>query len=189
VVVVVAPVVVVVGRVMMLLVTDVVHVTVPPPPFPEPLHWSMVTGSAEVWVDGVTVHFTRMVPPPPLPELLHWVIVALVVLPIGIHTTVGWVPPPWPDPLHWLTVAGPIGATPVMLLTRWTLHVTVDPPPLPEPSHWVTEVVNWFEGVVEVVHVRAAFAKPWHSLTVTVELVVPVARSRLFVTVTSQAVA
>jgi hypothetical protein len=91
--------------------------------------------------------------------------------------------------MHWLTVAGLVGATPVMLLTMCTLHVTVEPPPLPEPLHWVTEVVSWLDGVVEVVQVSAAWANPWHSLIVTVELVVPVARSRLLVTVTSQAVA
>jgi hypothetical protein len=135
------------------------------------------------------VHCTLTVPPPPLPELLHWVTVAFVVLPSGLHTTVGWVPPPWPDPMHWSTVAGRVGATPVMLLTMCTLQVTVEPPPLPEPLHWFTEVVSWLDGVVEVVHVSAACAKPWHSLIVTVELVVPVARSRLLVTVTSQAVA
>jgi hypothetical protein len=54
----------------------------------------MVTGSAEVCVEGPTVHCTRIVPPPPLPEVLHWVTVAFVVLPSGVHTTVGWVPPP-----------------------------------------------------------------------------------------------
>ena len=79
---------------------EVVQVTVAPPPLPEPLHWLTVTGSAAAWVDGVTVHRTRMVPPPPFPEVLHWVIVALVVLPSGTHTVVGAVPPPVPEPLH-----------------------------------------------------------------------------------------
>jgi len=116
-------------------VSDTVQVTVPPPPLPEPLHWLTVTGIADVWVDGSTVHFTRMVPPPPLPDPLHWVMVALVVVPIGSHTTVGWVPPPWPDSLHWLTVAGVVAAVPVMLLVMRTLQVTAPPPPLPEPLH------------------------------------------------------
>ena len=71
-----------------------------------------------------------------------------------------------------------------MLLTMPTLQVTVPPPPLPEPSHCVTEVVNAVFEVVLMVHVGGACAAPWHSLTVTVELLVPVARSRLLVTVT-----
>ena len=33
---------------------------VPPPPLPEPSHWSTVTGSAEVSSGWATVHFTRM---------------------------------------------------------------------------------------------------------------------------------
>ncbi len=115
--------------------SDTVHVTVAPPPLPDPLHWSTVTESAEVWVEGPTVHCTRMVPPPPLPEPLHWVIVAPVVLPIGSHRTVGWIPPPSPDALHWLMVAGAVVVAPVMLLTMLTLQVTVPPPPLPDPSH------------------------------------------------------
>ncbi|MDQ1356616.1 MAG: hypothetical protein QOG44_989 [Acidimicrobiaceae bacterium] len=86
--------------------------------------------------------------------------VAAVVLPIGLHDTVGCVPPPVPDPLHWLMVAGEAVASPVMLLTMRTLQVTVPPPPLPEPSHWVTEVVSLLNGVVEVVHVGGAFAAP-----------------------------
>jgi len=174
---------------MLLLVIETVHVTVLPPPFPEPLHWSTVTGSAADWVEGVTVHRTRMVPPPPLPELLHWMMVALVVLPLGLHKTVGWMPPPPPEPLHWLMVAGVVAATPVMLLTMETVHVTVLPPPLPDPLHWLTAVMSWFDVVVDVVQGSAAPAAPWHSLTISVELVSPVARSRLLVTVTVQATA
>ena len=128
-------------------------------------------------------------PPPPLPEPLHWSIVALVVLPFGRHKTVGSVPPPVPDPLHWLTVAGVGDAAPVMLLMTCTLQVTVPPPPLPEPSHCLTWVTSWVDGVVVVVHGRAALAAPWHSLTVTVELVIPVAWLRLLATVTSHATA
>jgi hypothetical protein len=173
----------------MLLVTETVQVTVAPPPLPEPLHWLTVTGSAEVSVEGSTVHCTRTVPPPPLPELLHWVTVALVVSPIGLHSSVGWVPPPAPDPMHWLTVTD-VGVTvPVMLLTMKTVQVTSPPPPPPEPLHWVTDVVSWLEDDVEVVHVGGAFAAPWHCCTVTVEFAAPVARLRLLVTVTSQATA
>ncbi len=110
---------------MMLLVTVTVQVTVPPPPLPEPLHWSTVTGSAEVSVDGPTVHRTRMVPPPPVPELLHWVMVAPVVLAgNGSQRMVGSVPPPVPDSLHWLTVTGEVSASPVMLLMMVTEQVT-----------------------------------------------------------------
>jgi len=63
----------------------------------------------------------------------------------------------------------------------------VPPPPLPEPSHWVTEVVSSLEDEVDVVQVGGALAAPWHCSTVTVELAVPVATSRLLVTVTAQA--
>jgi hypothetical protein len=173
----------------MLLIRETVQVTVAPPPFPDPLHWSTVTGSAEVCVDGSTEHRTRMVPPPPLPELLHWVTVAPVVLPSGVHSVVGAVPPPCPDTLHWFTVAGVGVTTPVMLLTTATLQVTVPPPPLPEPSHWVTEVMSGVADVVVVTQVGGAPAAPLHSVTVRVELVTPVARSRLLVTVTEQATA
>jgi len=170
----------------MLLISETVQVTVPPPPLPELLHWLMVTGSAAVWVEGVTVHRTRIVAPPPFPDRLHWVMVALVVLPVGSQSTVGWVPPPAPEPLHWLIVAGLLVALPVMLLTTLTVQVTVPPPPLPEPLHWLIEVVRLVKDVVVVVHVSAALAAPVHLVTVTVEDASPVARSRLLVTVTSQ---
>ena len=65
-----------------------VQVTVEPPAV-DPLHWLIVTGSAADDVEGVTVHRTRIVPPPLLAEPLHWVISALVVLPIGLQSTVG----------------------------------------------------------------------------------------------------
>ncbi len=130
-----------------------------------------------------------MVPPPPLPELLHWVTVAPVVLPSGLHRVVGAVPPPCPDTLHWFTVAGAGVTTPVMLLTMATLQVTVPPPPLPEPSHWVTEVMSTVEVVDVVTQVGGAPAAPWHSVTVSVELVNPVARLRLLMTPTEQATA
>jgi len=48
--------VVVVSGGRMLVVTDAVQVTNPPPPLPDPLHWLTVTGSAELTVEGVTVH-------------------------------------------------------------------------------------------------------------------------------------
>ena len=132
------------------------------------------------------MHCTRMVPPPPLPDMLHWVMVALVVFPTGVQTTVGSVPPPAPDPLHWLMVAGVVVAVPVMLLVTFTVQVTTPPPPLPEPLHWLMEVVSWLKVVVVVVQVSAALAAPVHTVTVTVEVAVPVARSRLLTTVTSQ---
>ena len=64
---------------------------------PEPMHWLIVTGRAEVTVDVVTVHRTRPRAPPPLPDWLHWVISAFVVLDAaGVHCVVGCVPPPVP---------------------------------------------------------------------------------------------
>jgi len=154
---------------------------------PDPTHWWTVMGSAEVSVEGRTVHRTRMVPPPPVPESLHWVTVAFVAFAgNGLQRTVGSVPPPVPAWLHWLTVAGEVVAWPVMLLTMDTEQVTVPPPPLPEPSHCVTEVTSWFEGVIVVTQVSAALANPWHSTSSVVELATPVLRSRLLVTVTVQ---
>jgi len=129
-----------------------------------------------------------MVAPPPVPELLHWVIVAFVVLPIGLQET-GFAPPPPPEPLHWLMVAGELSATPVMLLVIFTVQVTVPPPPLPEPLHWSTEVTRLPDGVTVVTQVGRAPAAPWHSRIVKVELVTPVARSRLLTTVTSHCTA
>jgi len=111
------------------------QVVVEPPPLADPLHWLMVTGSAAPWVDGSTSQRTRSVAPPPLPELLHCVIVAPVVLPTGVHWTVGWVPPPWPEPLHWFTVAGEAVSFPVIVFVILTEQVTTPPPPLPEPLH------------------------------------------------------
>jgi len=136
-------------------------------------------GSAEVRVDGRTVHRTRL--PPPFPEPLHWVTVAPVVDPIGVHATME--PPPWPEPMHWLTVAGLVVATPVMLLMMVTVQVTVPPAPLPEPLHWVTDVTSSLAVVVVLVQVTLP-GTPWHSWTATVELATPVARLRLLVTVT-----
>jgi hypothetical protein len=80
------------------LVKLVEQVTVLPPPLAEPLHWLMVTGSADA--PPVTLHCTRVLAPPPFPEPLHWVTVAFVVLATGAQTTVGCVPPPVPEPTH-----------------------------------------------------------------------------------------
>jgi hypothetical protein len=46
------------------------------------------------------------------------------------------------------------------------------------------EETSWFEGADQGIHVRAALAAPLHEVPVTDELAVPVARSRLLVTVT-----
>jgi hypothetical protein len=81
-------------------VSDEKHVTVLPPPLPEPTHWFTVAGAAELCVEGSTVHWTRIVPPPPLPDPLHCVTTAPVVLPTGLHDSVGWVPPPSAELLH-----------------------------------------------------------------------------------------
>ena len=175
------------GAAEMLLVNLTVHVTTAPPPLPEPLHWWTDTGSAAVRVEVGTVHCTRRVPPPPLPELLHCVTVALVVEPIGEHNLVGWVPPPVPEPMHWFIEAGVVEAAPVILFTITTLQVTVPPPPLPEPSHCVTVVVNDPDDDGVVIQVGVVFAAPWHSTMVSEELVAPLARSRLLVTVTVHA--
>ncbi len=71
-----------------------------------------------------------------------------------------------------------------MLLMMVTEQVTVPPPPLPEPLHCVTEVTSASDSVIVVVQVGSAPAAPEHSMSVTVEEVAPVARSRLLVTVT-----
>jgi hypothetical protein len=165
------------------------QITVAPPPLPEPTHWSMVTGSAAVEVDAVTVHRTRRDPPPPFPDWLHWVMVALLVTPIGLQAVVGWVPPPVPDALHWLIDAGTAVPLPVMLLVTRTEHVTVPPPPLPEPLHWVTDVASCVDAVVLLVQVGGACAAPWQLRTVTLELVTPVAISSRLVIVTSHSTA
>src|SRR5688500_10350577 len=70
-----------------------------------------------------------------------------------------------------------------MLLVMSTWQVTVPPPPLPEPLHWSTDVTTTLEFRGVTVHVGAAFAAPWHSRMVIVELVTPVARLMLLVTV------
>ncbi len=62
------------------------QVTALPPPVALPLHWLMVTGSADA--APVTSQPTVVSPlyvPPPVAEPLHWVTVALVVLPLGSH--------------------------------------------------------------------------------------------------------
>ncbi|MHB1930566.1 MAG: hypothetical protein ACYCUG_14330 [Acidimicrobiales bacterium] len=55
--------------------------------------------------------------------------VALVVLPVGTHSTVGAIPPPVPDPLHWLTVTPDVAVPVGTLLVTVTSHVTLLPPP------------------------------------------------------------
>lgn len=147
---------------MTLVVTLALQVTVAPPPFPEPLHWLMVTLRSELVVEAdPTVQRTRCVPPPPLPDPLHWVTVAPVVLAgNGEQSVVGAVPPPSPDALHWLTVAGVGVPAPVISLTTETLHVTVPPPPLPDPLHWSIDVTRPDDVVEEEVHVGGAFAAP-----------------------------
>ena len=120
----------------------------------------MLTGSTVVWVDGGTVHCTRIVAPPPLPELLHCVTVALGALPTGLHATVAVPPPPVPESLHWLTVAAEVVGEPLMLFVICTRQVTVPPPPFPEPLHWVTDVVRSADVVVELVHVSGVLAAP-----------------------------
>ena len=69
--------------------TVAMQVTALPPPFDVPLHWLMVTGSADS--APVTVQPTPGSPayvPGPFDEPLHCVTVALVVLPSGVHASV-----------------------------------------------------------------------------------------------------
>lgn len=77
-------------------------------------------------------------------------------------------------------------AAPVMSLTMSTVHTAAPPPPLADPLHWLTEETSWLELTVVLVQVSVALVAPLHASTVTVELVVPVATSRLLVTVTRQ---
>jgi hypothetical protein len=153
----------VVGAVMLVEI-PVRQLTVDPPPFPEPLHWLIVTVSNVVLVEPEsTVHRTRCVPPPPLPEPLHWVTAAPAVFDDdGSQAVVGAVPPPVPDVLHWLTVVAVAVVAPVTLLMTSTVQSTVPPPPLPEPLHWSIDVTRSVEVAVDDVQaiVAGAFAAP-----------------------------
>ena len=51
--------------------TDALQITSEPPPLPDPLHWSMFTGSVEVIVDPVAPVQVNPTLVPPLPEPLH----------------------------------------------------------------------------------------------------------------------
>ncbi len=148
------------GGTVTLLVRLVRQVTVAPPPFPEPLHWSTETVRSDVVVEPEpTVHRTRRVPPPPFPDPLHWVTVApLVVAGKGLQTVVGTVPPPVPAELHWLTVADVGVVVPVMLLMTSTVHSTVPPPPLPEPLHCSIDATRSVELVVDELQTMVAGA-------------------------------
>lgn len=104
-----------------------------PPPFDEPLHWSMMKARPE---DCVPLAVQVNEAPPPFPEPLHWVIVALVVV-AGSGLQARTVPVV-AEPTHWLTVAAVTvgaGVIPMKLLVTTTLHRSVPPPPLMEPSH------------------------------------------------------
>jgi hypothetical protein len=170
-----AVVVVVVGAAMKSLVNVTVQVTVLPPPFDDPLHWLIVTGSAVA--APVTSHCTRVLGPPPLAEPLHWVTLALVVLATGAHTTVGWVPPPPPDPTHWSTVTPEVAWPVGMVFTTETLQITLEPPPSTTPLHWSTDVTSWFAVLTVVVHPEGGStpAAARHDVAVTVEEVAPAA--------------
>ena len=118
------------------------QVTVLPPPFSEPLHWSTVTGN-EALVVPAAVH-TR-VPPPPLPEPLHCDTDGEPCV-LEMHAVTS-APPPWPDPLHWLAVnavAG-AGAFALMLLTMSTVQTVALPPALSELLHWCTALMTSLE--------------------------------------------
>ena len=81
---------------------------------------------------------------------------------------------------------GVVVASPVTLFVTVTLQVTIDPPAFAELLHWFTDPTS---AVVDTAgrctHVVLPGA-PVQTVVVTVELVTPVATSRLFTTVTSQ---
>jgi hypothetical protein len=133
----------------MLVVMVVEHVTVLPPPFSEPLHWSTVTGNAALVVPDAV---QAMNPPPPVPDPLHCVTTG-EPWPLGRHAVM-LVPPPPPDPLHWSRVkaVAAAGEGPLMLLTMLTEHVVVLPPTLSDALHWCTALMTSVELTVSPVH-------------------------------------
>ena len=133
----------------MFVVIVVEHVTVLPPPFSEPLHWSTVTGNASFTVPDAV---QTMNPPPPVPEPLHWVT-------SGEPCELDWhavmlVPPPPPDPMHWLSsnAVDADGESVLTLFTMLTEHVVALPPTLSDPLHWCTALITSDELVVSPVH-------------------------------------
>ena len=87
---------------------ETVHLTriVPPPPFPDPLHW--VTVALVVFATGAQTTVGSV--PPPVPEPMHWLTVAPEVgVPVetslvNVTLQIKLLPPPTMMPLHWLTV-------------------------------------------------------------------------------------
>ncbi len=117
------------------------QVTALPPPVAVPLHWLMVTGSAEVApVTVQSIADIETMVPPPVAEPLHCVTVALVVLPVGLHTSVS--PPPVADPMHWSTVTSEVDVPTGTSLVTVTSQYTLLPPPVAIPLHWSTEVTS-----------------------------------------------
>lgn len=88
-----------------MLVTVALQFTSAPPPLPEPLHWSMFTGSVVVMVDPPVTVQTNPTLVPPFPEPLHCPTVAAVteVTP-GVFAGVQKPGAPVPvitEPMHW----------------------------------------------------------------------------------------
>ena len=123
----------------------VVQLTMPPPPFAEPLHWSTVTGNVELTIP-VAVQCDGNTRPPPLPDPLHWVMVAPVVFAGYGLQVFGALPRPSPAwlALHWLTVAAvaAAGESTAMLFVMCTSQVIVLPFPAADPLHWSTAVTR-----------------------------------------------
>jgi len=121
-----------------------------------------------------------------LPEPLHCVTAAPLVLLMGAQSRVV----DTPEPTHWLTVAGFGVVEPVRVLTTLTEHRVLPPPTLIEPLHWETFVTSAVDvttvGAPQSTWVLAAWT---HTIVLTVELVAPVARLRLFATTTEHSTA
>ncbi len=177
-------------------VTVARHLTSEPPPFAEPLHWSMFTGSEEVMVDSTLTMQMNPTLVPPLPDPLHWPTVAsdTDVTP-GVLAGLQIAGAPGPlitEPMHWYTVAraGISDGTALKWLFTVTVQMTTPPPPLPEPLHCCTSVTGSTSVVVVVLQVPAPEAigpaAPTQRVTVIVELPGPVPGMKLSI-VTVQA--
>jgi hypothetical protein len=72
--------------------------------------------------------------------------------------------------------------TPLIVFVTSTVHSKVAPPPFPVPLHWSTTVIRSVDAVgpvLEQTKVGRSFAAPKQVVSVTVELVAPVAMSRV----------
>jgi hypothetical protein len=83
-----------------------------------------------------------------------------------------------------LTGAADVVTDPVMVLITVMVHRIAEPPPLALLLHWLAEVVSSGNSVTVAVPHVTLLAAPLHTTVVTRELAVPVARFRVFSTVT-----